>query len=289
MPTSRSYGDACGIARALDVVGERWALLVVRELLFGPQRFSDLRRGLPGASSNLVADRLRELTARGVVQRRKLAPPAGSWVYELTEWGRELDPVIVALGNWGLRVPLPDGPVTLGPVSVLLYLRTAGRPAPGDDSAVQIDFDGRVWTARTSGGQVRIEAGAGRRGRRGPAHGPGHPQRPAGRPGRARHDPGRRFGHRGRGPGRGPPPDRLGFGRPSLTETSKLAETGNRAEMGVSARCAGSAGVLVQLEVGGGHGFVDRTGHGDDNGLSADRVAGDGLQAAGLQREAEVH
>ena len=75
MPTSRSYGDACGIARALDVVGERWALLVVRELLFGPQRFSDLRRGLPGASSNLVADRLRELTARGVVQRRKLAPP----------------------------------------------------------------------------------------------------------------------------------------------------------------------------------------------------------------------
>jgi DNA-binding HxlR family transcriptional regulator len=159
MPTSRSYGDACGIARALDVVGERWALLVVRELLFGPQRFSDLRRGLPGASSNLVADRLRELTARGVVQRRKLAPPAGSWVYELAEWGRELDPVIVALGNWGLRAPLPDAPVTLGPVSVLLYLRTAGRPTPGDDSAVQINFDGRVWTARTSDGQVRIEAG----------------------------------------------------------------------------------------------------------------------------------
>jgi DNA-binding HxlR family transcriptional regulator len=159
MPTSRSYGDACGIARALDVVGERWALLVVRELLFGPQRFSDLRRGLPGASSNLIADRLRELTARGVVQRRKLAPPAGSWVYELTAWGRELDPVIVALGNWGLRVPLPDGPVTLGPVSVLLYLRTAGRPAPGDRSAVQIDFDGRVWTARTGGGRVQIEAG----------------------------------------------------------------------------------------------------------------------------------
>jgi DNA-binding HxlR family transcriptional regulator len=159
MPTTRSYGDACGIARALDVVGERWALLVVRELLFGPQRFSDLRRGLPGASSNLVADRLRELTAHGVVQRRKLVPPAGSWVYELTEWGRELDPVIVALGHWGLRIPLPDSPVTLGPVSVLLYLRTAGRPAPGDDSSVQIDFDGRVWTARTSGGQVRIEAG----------------------------------------------------------------------------------------------------------------------------------
>ena len=71
MPTSRSYGDACAIARALDVVGERWALLVVRELLLGPQRFSDLRRALPAASSNLVADRLRELTARGVIRRRK--------------------------------------------------------------------------------------------------------------------------------------------------------------------------------------------------------------------------
>jgi DNA-binding HxlR family transcriptional regulator len=79
MPTSRSYGDACGIARALDMVGERWALLVVRELLLGPQRFSDLRCALPAASSNLVADRLRELDGRGVVRRRKLAAPASSW------------------------------------------------------------------------------------------------------------------------------------------------------------------------------------------------------------------
>ena len=76
MPTSRSYHDACGIARALDVVGERWALLISRELLFGPQRFSDLRQALPGASSNLVSDRLRELVGRGVVSRRRLAPPA---------------------------------------------------------------------------------------------------------------------------------------------------------------------------------------------------------------------
>src|SRR6266480_4502910 len=101
MPTSRSYGDACGIARALDVLGERWALLVVRELLLGPQRFTDLRRGLANASSNLVADRLRELQEKGVIRRRKLAPPAGSWVYELTIWGRQLEPVILALGEWG--------------------------------------------------------------------------------------------------------------------------------------------------------------------------------------------
>jgi DNA-binding HxlR family transcriptional regulator len=80
MPTTRSYRDACPIARALDVVGERWALLVVRELLLGPQRFSDLRRALPGAASNVVTDRLRELERRGVVSRRMLRPPAGSAV-----------------------------------------------------------------------------------------------------------------------------------------------------------------------------------------------------------------
>src|ERR1700723_3122382 len=122
MPTSRSYGDACAIARALDVVGERWALLVVRELLLGPQRFSDLRRALPAASSNLVADRLRELTARGVIRRRKLPAPASSWVYELTGWGAELEPVLLALGDWAMAVPPPPG-ATLSATSVLLFLR----------------------------------------------------------------------------------------------------------------------------------------------------------------------
>src|SRR3979490_2847091 len=100
MPTSRSYGDRCGIARALDVVGERWALLLVRELLLGPQRLSDLRFALPKASSNLIADRLHELDDRGVVRRRKLPPPANSWVYELTDWGRGLEPIVLALGDW---------------------------------------------------------------------------------------------------------------------------------------------------------------------------------------------
>src|SRR5436305_8974178 len=101
MTSKRTYGDRCGIARALDRVGERWALLVVRELLLGPKRFGDLRAGLPGASPNVLSQRLRELEDAGVVRRRRLPPPAGVRVYELTEWGRELEPVVLHLGRWG--------------------------------------------------------------------------------------------------------------------------------------------------------------------------------------------
>jgi len=160
MPTSRSYGDACGIARALDVVGERWALLIVRELLLGPQRFSDLRRALPAASSNLVADRLRELDGRGVVRRRKLSAPAGSWVYELTDWGRELEPIVLALGGWGLRVPLPPEPTTLSATSVLLFLRGSALPDPAaPETTYQLELDDRIWTVRAASGQVQIQPG----------------------------------------------------------------------------------------------------------------------------------
>jgi DNA-binding HxlR family transcriptional regulator len=160
MPTSRSYQDGCGIARALDVVGERWALLIVRELLLGPQRFSDLRQALPGASSNVVADRLRELDGRGVTRRRRLPPPAASQVYELTDWGRELEPVVLALGDWGLRVPMPAGPVTLSATSMLIYLRGAARPDPRAAPATyRLELDGGTWTVRTGEGRVHVEAG----------------------------------------------------------------------------------------------------------------------------------
>ena len=160
MPTSRSYGDACAIARALDVVGERWALLVVRELLLGPQRFSDLRRALAGASSNVVADRLRELEGRGVVGRRKLARPAGSWVYELTEWGRGLEPIVLALGGWGLRVPLPDGPTTLSATSALLFMRGVARPDPeARPTTCRLELDEYAWTLETIDGRLEIRAG----------------------------------------------------------------------------------------------------------------------------------
>jgi DNA-binding HxlR family transcriptional regulator len=160
VPTRRSYGDACGIARALDVVGERWALLVVRELLLGPQRFSDLRRALPKASSNLISDRLHELEDRGVIQRRKLPRPASSWIYELTDSGRKLEPILLALGNWGLRVPLPPAPRTLSATSILLYLRGVTHPDSSVTPTVcRLELDQHVWTIEIAPGRVSVQPG----------------------------------------------------------------------------------------------------------------------------------
>src|SRR5450432_1419659 len=129
MAGKRSYSDPCGIARALDLVGERWALLVVRELLFGPKRFTDLRAGIPDVSADVLGRRLRELEQTGVVQRRKLAPPAGSWVYELTDWGYELEAVVVALGRWGSRSPAHRVDGELGVDSLALAFRADFEPA----------------------------------------------------------------------------------------------------------------------------------------------------------------
>jgi DNA-binding HxlR family transcriptional regulator len=120
----RTYHDPCGIARALDVIGERWALLVVRELLLGPKRFTDLRTGLPHVGPDVLAQRLRELEQGGVIRRGKLPPPAASRVYELTAWGRQLEPVLLGLGRWGSRVPSPPGDDVLGPDALILALKT---------------------------------------------------------------------------------------------------------------------------------------------------------------------
>jgi DNA-binding HxlR family transcriptional regulator/putative sterol carrier protein len=126
----RTYGDGCSIARALDVIGERWALLVVRELLLGPKRYTDLRRGLPNASPNVLSERLRELERAGVVRRRKLPPPAASRVYELTDWGLGLEETVTALGHWAARSPTPpsDAPI-VSAASIILALRARFDPA----------------------------------------------------------------------------------------------------------------------------------------------------------------
>src|SRR4051812_17149801 len=133
----RTYGDPCGVARALDAVGERWALLVVRELLLGPKRFTDLHRGLGAVSQNVLSQRLRELESAGVVRRRRLGPPAGSWVYELTEQGAALEPILVALGRWGRSRPMAAG----GELSVdalALALKTTFDPAAAGDLEVSV-------------------------------------------------------------------------------------------------------------------------------------------------------
>src|SRR3954453_15406297 len=128
MAGKRTYGDGCGIAHGLDQVGERWALLVVRELLLGPKRFTDLRAGLPNASPNVLSQRLRELEDAGVIQRRRLAPPAGSSVYELTEWGRGLEPIVMAFGGWAIQSPAFPPADPIGEDSVILALRTLFDP-----------------------------------------------------------------------------------------------------------------------------------------------------------------
>ena len=128
----RTYDDGCAAAHALDLVGERWALLIVRELLLGPKRFADLRTGLPGASPDILSRRLRGLEGTGVVRRRKLPPPAASWVYELTDWGMELEPAIVSLGRWGARSPTKPHDAELGVDSLILSFRTMFDPLVAD-------------------------------------------------------------------------------------------------------------------------------------------------------------
>src|ERR671914_2996773 len=132
MATLRTYCDGCAAAHALDLMGERWALLVVRELLLGPKRFTDLRAGLPNVSPNVLAQRLRKLERAGVVRRRKLPPPAASRVYELTDWGLELEPVVISLGRWGARSPSKPCDARLGVDSLILSLRTMFNPLAAD-------------------------------------------------------------------------------------------------------------------------------------------------------------
>ena len=112
------------MAHALDLIGERWSLIVLRELLLGPKRFSELRADIPGISANVLTQRLEGLEANGLLFRRKLPPPSNAQVYELTEWGYEVEPIGQALGRWATRSPLHDPSAPISAVSVLLSFRT---------------------------------------------------------------------------------------------------------------------------------------------------------------------
>jgi DNA-binding HxlR family transcriptional regulator len=161
MADKRSYGDSCGIARALDLVGERWALLVVRELVLGPKRFTDLRAGLPGCSPDVLAQRLRDLEQVGVVRRKTLPPPLSARVYELTEWGRELEPVLLSLGRWGSRSPLPPEPPALGIDALVVALKTMfdAERAGLAEVSYQLRLGGQDFVVRVSAGKLGLWRG----------------------------------------------------------------------------------------------------------------------------------
>ena len=120
----RWYDDACGTAFALELVGERWSLLIVRELMFGGRRFTDLRAGLPGISAKVLTERLEGMEEAGIVRRRQLAPPAAAQVYELTRWGYAAETAIMELGRWAALSPDHDPTLPLSPASMMLSLRT---------------------------------------------------------------------------------------------------------------------------------------------------------------------
>ena len=128
-PSRRRYDDACGTAHALDLIGERWALLVMRELMLGPKRFGDIRADLPGISANTLTQRLEGLEAAGLVVRRRLPPPASAQVYELTQWGYEAEPIIQTMGRWATRSPAHDPTMPLSATSLMMSFRTMGDPA----------------------------------------------------------------------------------------------------------------------------------------------------------------
>jgi DNA-binding HxlR family transcriptional regulator len=122
--SKRRYDDACGTAHGLELIGERWALLVMRELMLGPKRFSDLRADLPGISANVLTQRLDGLEASGLLVRKKLPPPSNAQVYELTAWGYEAEPIIQTLGRWAARSPLHDPTLPISANSIMLSFRT---------------------------------------------------------------------------------------------------------------------------------------------------------------------
>jgi len=161
MPLRRKYGQGCGTAHALDLVGDRWALLVVRELVLGPKRFTDLRDGLPGIGPNVLSQRLKELEDASVLRRRTLPPPAGSTVYELTEWGSELEEIVVRLGRWGARSPEMPRVAETQPEWLVLGMRAVYEPEEDPvPTLYEFRFGNEVFWARVDDGSLKVGRGA---------------------------------------------------------------------------------------------------------------------------------
>ena len=145
----------------MDLIGDRWAMPVVRELLLGPRRFSDLKAGLNGISANVLTQRLGDLEAAGILMRRKLPPPASVQVYELTPWGYEAAPIFQAMGRWAVRSPRHDPTKPFTPVSLMLSLRTMFDAAAAGEFAarIQLHLDGEPFFWVRKDGDIRIGRG----------------------------------------------------------------------------------------------------------------------------------
>jgi DNA-binding HxlR family transcriptional regulator len=158
LETRRGYDDACGTAHGLELIGERWALLVLRELMLGPRRFSELRADLPGISANVLTQRLAELEQRGLIIRRRLPPPASVQVYEATDWGLEAEPIVQALGRWAARSPRHDPTLPLSAVSILLSFRTMlnEKKARGIEAHFGFVFGHDQYVARLRKGRLKV-------------------------------------------------------------------------------------------------------------------------------------
>jgi DNA-binding HxlR family transcriptional regulator len=158
---ARTYDDPCGLARALNLVGDRWALLVVRELLLGPKRFAQLRRGLPGASQSMLTSRLAELEEAGALRRMYFGPPTGAWAYELTQRGRDLEPALLALAGWGSRTEL-NTTAELSVDALALAMRTTfdAPGAAGLEARFALILDGDPLLCEIAGGALRITRAA---------------------------------------------------------------------------------------------------------------------------------
>lgn len=161
--TNRTYGDACRVAHGLDLVGDRWSLLVVRELLLGPKRFTDLSDGLPRATPDMLSRRLRDLEAGGVLERRRLDAPYSAYVYELTEYGARLEPLIMELGAWAARSDVaPRAPGAMSPDSLVLALRTHFDPsaAKGETISAELRIGDARYSLAVSAGELEAGSGA---------------------------------------------------------------------------------------------------------------------------------
>ena len=154
----RWYGDACGTAYGMELIGERWSLLIVRELMFGARRFSGLKASLPGISAKVLTERLTTLEAAGVLVRRRLPPPAAAQVYELTEWGYAAEPLIQEIGRWAAKSSGHDPTLPLSPVSLMLSMRTMFDPAKaqGFDAMIGFDIAGEHFVAEMRAGALAI-------------------------------------------------------------------------------------------------------------------------------------